>query len=65
MMDFQSNSHSNANSCLEQFPLAMAYVPFQRWDCLYELPKGFQKGTIFPDLDKPFCCAGGSKPWRR
>ena len=62
-MDIQSIAHLNPDTCLEQFPLAMAYVPFQRWECLYELPKGFQRGTIFSDLDKPFCCGGGTKSW--
>ncbi|OGO89952.1 MAG: hypothetical protein A2Y17_07525 [Clostridiales bacterium GWF2_38_85] len=35
--------------------LAMAYVPFQMWsDDMYELEKALEKGTLFPELDKPF-----------
>lgn len=34
--------------------LAMAYVPYQQWGRTYEPSVGFQRGTIFPDLDKPF-----------
>lgn len=34
--------------------LAMAYVPYQRWNETYEPALGFQRGTIFPELDKPF-----------
>lgn len=32
----------------------MAYVPFQQWGEVYEPLKGFDQGTIFPVLDKPF-----------
>ena len=35
--------------------LAMAYVPFQKWsDDLFDLEAALQKGTIFPELYKPF-----------
>ena len=34
--------------------LAMAYVPWQRWQETYPLEEGFRRGTIFPDLDLPF-----------
>ena len=40
---------------LEHLPIAMAYVPWQHLSCIYEnLEEAFQKGTIFPELDKPF-----------
>ena len=45
-------------SCIDEMPLAMAYVPFQGWSELYDLEKGFQRGTIFPCLDKPFMGGG-------
>lgn len=40
----------------EQFPVAMAYVPWQRFeDGMYEdLEKAYCIGTIFPELNKPF-----------
>ena len=38
-----------------QFPLAMAYVPWQRFGQTYDLSKALCVGTIFPELDKPFC----------
>lgn len=44
---------------LEDFPIAMAYVPWQKWQNLYESCKGFQRGTIFKDLSKPFLGRGG------
>lgn len=34
--------------------LAMAYVPYQQWQSTYETAMGFQRGTIFKQLDKPF-----------
>lgn len=34
--------------------LAMAYVPVQCWEQIYEPDTGLTRGTIFPDLDKPF-----------
>nr|WP_296437355.1 spore coat associated protein CotJA [uncultured Acetatifactor sp.] len=39
----------------EDFPIAMAYVPWQKFERLYDdLEKGYCAGTIFPELDKPF-----------
>ena len=35
-------------------PLAMAYVPFQKWGMLYDEEVGMQRGTIFKQLAKPF-----------
>lgn len=43
----------------EIMPLAMAYVPWQRWQNIFEADKGFRCGTIFQDLRKPFEHAGG------
>lgn len=47
---------SNANEYdeLSSMPLAMAYVPWQEWQNIYEAEKGFHRGTIFEELDKPF-----------
>lgn len=42
-------------------PIAMAYVPWQKWQKLYEPCKGFQRGTIFEELDKPFFGKGGMR----
>lgn len=48
-----------AHLSLEAMPLAMAYVPWQRWLNLFEACKGFHCGTIFQELHKPFEHAGG------
>lgn len=42
-----------------QKPIAMAYVPCQRWERIYDLKKGFCNGTIFEELYKPFQGTGG------
>ncbi|MDO4260889.1 MAG: spore coat associated protein CotJA [Eubacteriales bacterium] len=36
------------------YPVGMAYVPWQRWGAVYDLEKGLSCGTVFPDLNKPF-----------
>lgn len=47
------------NESLANLPLAMAYVPFQQWSKTFELEQGLSKGTIFPELYKPFLGEGG------
>ncbi len=46
--------------CLENLAVGMCYVPWQHWDKIYDLEKGLEVGTIFPELNKPFlgsrCC---------
>lgn len=46
---------------LAKLPLAMAYVPWQTWDKTYSMDDILSKGTLFPDLYKPFLGAGGYK----
>ena len=43
-----------------EMPIGMAYVPYQQWDTVYTAEEGFPKGTIFPQLHKPFCSGGAS-----
>ena len=52
--NYGRNTHNSMDS-LGQFPIAMAYVPWQRFDQTYDLSKALCVGTIFPELDKPFC----------
>ena len=54
-------STRNTYDELSDMPLAMAYVPWQEWKNIYEAEKGFKRGTIFEELDKPFCGTGGFK----
>lgn len=37
-----------------RFPLAMSYVPMQKWSQPLPIEKGFKRGTIFAELDLPF-----------
>lgn len=42
-------------SKLDKFPVAMAYVPWQKFEKMYDdLDKAYHTGTIFPELNKPF-----------
>lgn len=46
---------SNQAGVLEQqYPLAMAYVPWQQWQTTYAPERGLVQGTIFPELDLQF-----------
>ena len=51
------------NKCMMQYycagpiyntRLAHAYVPFQQLMCLYTPMTGLDRGTIFPELDRPY-----------
>ena len=43
---------------IDQFPVGMAYVPWQQWQQVYSLDVAMSVGTIFPDLNKPFIMGG-------
>ena len=47
-----------ARRCPEPLPRnpvpVMAYVPFQQYSAVYQPEVGLERGTIFPELDKPF-----------
>lgn len=45
----------SGSTALDQLPLAMAYVPMQAWGETYEGLQALDVGTIFPDLNLPFC----------
>lgn len=44
---------------LGNLPVAMAYVPMQRWNTTYSPQEALTRGTLFPELDLPFL--GGMK----
>ena len=47
---------------LEQnYPVAMAYVPWQQWQTTYAPERGLVQGTIFPELDLIFAYGRCSK----
>lgn len=57
--DTRQGNMSNDEQSLEYLPVAMAYVPWSSWKNIYEVEKGFRRGTIFQNLDKPFRGIGG------
>lgn len=50
---------------LENVPLSMVYSPAQEWRNLYESEEGFDRGTIFKELDFPWyptqCSSSGCR----
>lgn len=42
------------DDCINNFPLAMAYVPMQKWRKVFDACTGLQHGTIFEELVKPW-----------
>lgn len=39
------------------FPYAMSYVPMQQLGSVYGEKAALERGTLFPELDKPFLAA--------
>ena len=63
--DFACEDRQKAMTCHEtsacdfaSWPIAMAYVPMQRWERPYDPKKGLQAGTIFRSLELPFSGGG-------
>ena len=46
---------SRPNNAQMNKSLAMAYVPIQHWNTLYDPMKALHCGTAFPELDLIFC----------
>ena len=44
----------NQSGMFECLPIGMAYVPWQRWNKVYQEDVALNRGTIFPELDLPF-----------
>lgn len=52
--DNERNFNFDSMTNVEEAPLGMAYVPWQMWGAVYSFTEGFERGTIFPELDLPF-----------
>ena len=48
-------------TCIDSLPLTMAYMPMQQLDTVYEPEDGLERGTIFPELDKPWNPGGSCR----
>lgn len=59
----EKSDHYDINDMknLADMSLAMAYVPWQKWQMIYEPNEAFTRGTIFKQLDLPFEASKGCK----
>lgn len=47
--------YKNYDDCMERYPVAMCYVPWQHLTNIFEnLEEAYREGTLFPELCKPF-----------
>jgi len=53
MQMFSRNMRRN-DACLEDLPLAYAYVPYQGFENPYDKEQALKCGTVFPGLNKPY-----------
>lgn len=61
-MTNMTNVANNSCSSLSDKAIAMAYVPWQMFQSVYDLETALMVGTIFPELNKPFrSYTGGMK----
>lgn len=54
MNEMREYINREMNFDLSQKSLAMAYVPMQVWGKVYDPETALCRGTLFPELDKPF-----------
>lgn len=47
-------NYDNWNGCDDRFPIAMAYVPWQKFENLYSTEEALCRGTMFKELDLEF-----------
>ena len=52
------HEHFDLGYLEKYYPVAMAYVPWQNLETVYDLEKGLREGTIFPELNLPFLRGG-------
>ncbi|MEG0805073.1 MAG: spore coat associated protein CotJA [Lachnospiraceae bacterium] len=50
-----TKSYQDKIETANETPIGMAYVPWQHFNNVYEPDKALVFGTIFPELNKPFC----------
>lgn len=61
-MGMDGACRSNNASRYRDFPIGMAYVPWQTFKDIYEPEQSLEAGTMFAELDKPFL---GRRAFRR
>ena len=48
-------------SASSQLPVTMGYVPLQKWCNTYDTQTALCRGSLFPELDKPFLGSRGER----
>ncbi len=63
MLDCGMLSPTEGARKIKNAVLAMAYVPMQELNTVYDEEDALCQGTLFPDLDKPFLrgCGGNKR----
>ena len=51
---FEITAPSGGTAGQLPLPLAMAYIPPQKWTTVYDAAEALKRGTVFPALDLPF-----------
>ena len=54
LCDLSNGNNRFGTTPLDMLPLAMAYVPMQKYNSAYEQSEALMNGTLFPELNKPF-----------
>ncbi len=54
MMNRRYDGCNPVNAPVDQMMIGMGYVPWQKWQNIYDLDEALKRGTIFEDLDKPY-----------
>ena len=53
MQRMMPRDNCSSQEC-ERWSIAMAYVPWQNLEKVYEPAQALRSGTLFPELEKPF-----------
>ena len=59
LMDIAAAQYGIPTPLPEDTTVAMAYIPYQQAGKTYCPEQGICKGTLFPELNKPFLCGRG------
>lgn len=54
-----SENTKTKSVCSDEMPLAIAFVAMQEYKKTYEPDSALTFGTLFPELNKPFCRGKG------
>lgn len=65
--NYMQNDNMPENNCgckdnnphMGHMPIAMAYVPIQKWGEMYDPENALRQGTAFPQLNLTFCGSRG------